>query len=182
MRRIWTADLRTLPVEIVPYRTESLWLGPIALRIPHLAVFVVALLVSLATWLFLNRSYAGIALRAIAQDRAVAAAFGVDHQRLALLLGGITGIYAALAGAFIAVMFVLRPDGATEFIGVIFAVVILGGLGSSAGALGAGLIIGITQSLTSAAVGPGFSPLVTFSLLILVLLFRPQGLFVRSSP
>jgi branched-chain amino acid transport system permease protein len=181
MRRVWTADLRTLPIETVPYRTESIWIGSLALRIPHLGVFVAAIVVSIATWLFLNRTYDGKALRAISQDRAVAGAFGVNHRRLALLLGGISGVYAAIAGAFIAVIFVLRPDGATEFIGLIFAVVILGGLGNTAGVFGAGLIVGVTQSLTSATIGPGFSPLVTFSLLIFVLLFRPQGLFVRRS-
>lgn len=181
MREIWTADLRTLPIATVPYRTQSLWIGSLALRLPHLGVFITAIIVSVATWLFMNRTYDGKALRALSQDRAVAGAFGVNHRRLALLLGGITGVYAAIAGAFIAVMFVLRPDGATEFIGLIFAVVILGGLGNTAGAFGAGLIVGVTQSLTSATIGPGFSPLVTFSLLILVLLFRPQGLFVRRA-
>jgi branched-chain amino acid transport system permease protein len=181
MRQVWTADLRTLPIETVPYRTESVWIGSLALRIPHLGVFVAAIVVSVATWLFLNHTYDGKALRAISQDRAVAGAFGVNHHRLALLLGGISGVYAAIAGAFIAVIFVLRPDGATEFIGLVFAVVILGGLGNTAGVFGAGLIVGIAQSLTSATIGPGFAPLVTFSLLIFVLLFRPQGLFVRRS-
>jgi branched-chain amino acid transport system permease protein len=181
MRQVWTADLRTLPIETVPYRTESVWIGSLALRIPHLGVFVAAIVVSIATWLFLNRTYDGKALRAISQDRAVAGAFGVNHRRLALLLGGISAVYGAVAGAFIAVIFVLRPDGATEFIGLIFAVVILGGLGNTAGAFGAGLIVGVAQSLTSATIGPGFAPLVTFSLLIFVLLFRPQGLFVRRS-
>jgi branched-chain amino acid transport system permease protein len=181
MRQVWTADLRSLPIENVPYRTESIWIGALALRTPHLGVFIASIVVSIATWLFLNRTYDGKALRAISQDRAVAGAFGVNHRRLALLLGGISGVYAAIAGAFISVIFVLRPDGATELIGLIFAVVILGGLGNTAGVFGAGLIVGVTQSLTSATIGPGFSPLVTFSLLILVLLFRPQGLFVRRS-
>ncbi|MCA9902559.1 MAG: branched-chain amino acid ABC transporter permease [Anaerolineae bacterium] len=181
MREIWTADLRTLPIENVPYRTASLWIGSLALRIPHLGAFITAVVVSIATWLWLNRTYDGKALRALSQDRPVAGAFGINHRRLALMLGGISGVYAAIAGAFIAVIFVLRPDGATEFIGLIFAVVILGGLGNTAGAFGAGIIVGVAQSLTSATIGPGFSPLVTFSLLILVLLFRPQGLFVRRT-
>lgn len=181
MREVWTADLRTLPIDLVPYRVQSLWVGSFALRIPHLGVFITAIVVSMGTWYFLNRTYVGKALRAISQDKAIASAYGINHQRLSLLLGGINGIYAAIAGAFVAVMFVLRPDGATEFIGVIFAVVILGGLGNSAGAFGAGVIIGMAQSFTSATIGPGFSPLVTFSLLIVVLLFKPEGLFARSS-
>jgi branched-chain amino acid transport system permease protein len=181
MREIWTADLRTLPIDIVPYRVKSVWIGSFALRVPHLGVFVVGVVISTATWLFLNRTYTGKALRAISQDRSVAGAFGVNHRQLALMLGGLIGAYAAIAGSFIAVMFVIRPDGATELIGVIFAVVILGGLGNAAGAFGAGVIVGMAQSITSATLGPGFSPLITFSLLILVLLFKPEGLFVRSA-
>jgi branched-chain amino acid transport system permease protein len=181
MREIWTADLRSLPIDIVPYRVESLWIGPFPLRIPHVLVFITAIIIAIITWYFLNRTFAGKALRAISQDRTIARAFGVNHRRLGLLLGGITGVLAAIAGVFVTVMFVLRPDGATEFIGVIFAVVIFGGLGNTAGAFGAGIIVGVAQSLTSATLGPGFSPLVTFSLLILVLLFRPQGLFTRGS-
>lgn len=181
MREIWTADLRSMPSELVPYKVQSIWIGPFALRVPHLAVFIAAVIISTATWYFLNRTYTGKAMRAISQDRGMAGAFGVNHRRLALLLGGINGIYAAIAGAFFSVMFVLRPDGAVEYIGVIFAVVMLGGLGNTAGAFGAGVIIGIAQSVTSATIGPGFAPLVAFSLLILVLLYRPEGLFVRSS-
>jgi branched-chain amino acid transport system permease protein len=173
--------LRTIPIALAPYRTKSLWIADYAFRIPHLVAFITAILLSIGTWYFLNRTYIGKALRAISQDKAIASAFGINHRRLSLLLGGINGIYAAIAGSFVALMFVLRPDGAIEFIGVIFAVVILGGLGNSAGAFGAGIIIGMAQSVTSATIGPGFSPLVTFSLLIAVLLFRPEGLFVRSS-
>ena len=183
MREIWTADLRSVPVEIAPYRVQSVWIGPFALRIPHLGVFLTSVVISMLTWYFLNNTFEGKALRAIAQDKTIASAFGINYRRLSLLLGGITGAYAAIAGAFVSVMFVLRPDGAIEFIGVVFAVVIVGGLGNSAGAFAAGILIGIAQSVTSAipALGPGFSPLVTFSLLILVLLYKPEGLFVRSS-
>ena len=181
MREIWTADLRNIPVDLVPYRVESLWIGPFALRIPQLMAFITSVVLSAGTWYFLNNTYAGKALRAISQDKTIASAFGINHRQLSLLLGGIAGAYAAVAGAFVAIMFVLRPDGAVEFIGVIFAVVILGGLGNTAGAFGAGIIIGMAQSVTSATIGPGFSPLVTFSLLILVLLFKPEGLFSRSS-
>ncbi|HLA44515.1 MAG TPA: branched-chain amino acid ABC transporter permease [Aggregatilineales bacterium] len=181
MREIWSADFRTLPVENVQYRVNSVWIGSFALPIPRLSAFIAAIILSAGTWYFMERTYPGKALRAISQDRAIAAAYGVNHHQLALLLGGITGIYAAIAGAFIAVTFVLHPAGATEFIGIIFAVVILGGLGNTVGAFGGGMIVGITHGVTSATIGPEFSPLVTFSLLILVLLFRPEGLFSRST-
>ena len=183
MREIWTADIRSLPLENAPYKVESVWIADaIALPIPRLAAFITAAALSYLIWYFLNHTFIGKALRAIAQDRAIAAAFGIQHRRAALLLGGIVGASAAIAGAFATVILGgLSPDTASEFIGLVFAVVILGGLGNVGGAFGAGILIGVVDSLTDITVGPGFSPLVTFSLLILVLLFRPQGLFTRRA-
>lgn len=183
MREIWTADQRPIPTDLVPYKSESLLIGPFYLRLTHLGAFLTAVVISIGTWYFLNRTYAGKALRAISQDKTIATAYGINHLRLSLLLGGISGVYAAIAGAFFTVIFQLQPDAATAYIGIIFAVVILGGLGNTAGAFGAGIIVGVAQSVTSSipALGPGFAPLVTFSLLILVVLFKPEGLFSRSS-
>ena len=133
------------------------------------------------TWYLLNRTYWGKGLRAISQDRAVAQAFGVNQHRVPILLGGLIGVYASIAGLFLAMIFALSPEGITEFIGVVFAVVILGGLGNPVGTLGAGVLIGVTQNLTASTAGAGYTPLVTFSVLILVLLFKPDGLFTRSA-
>ena len=182
MRQIWTADVQNpLPDTIVPYRVQSLHFGGVSLRLPLLGVFLAAVVVSIATWLFLERTYEGKALRAISQDPTIAAAFGVNHRMMALLLGGIIGSYAAIAGVFVAMIRLLDPSGATEFIGVVFAVVILGGLGNTLGAFSGGVIIGIAHGFTSATIGTQFAPLVTFSLLIAVLLFKPEGLFTRRS-
>ena len=86
-----------------------------------------------------------------------------------------------MAGTFIAMNFDLFPEAGLEWIGVIFAVVILGGLANVPGALAAGLLIGVVQALTTALSSPGMAPLVTFTLLILALLFRPEGLFTRRT-
>ncbi|RMF82642.1 MAG: branched-chain amino acid ABC transporter permease [Chloroflexi bacterium] len=178
MRERWTADFRTLSSTEVAYKTEALRVLGLSLTVTRLAVFLVAIAISLGIWIFLNRTYAGKALRAISQDRAIASAYGVNHRQMALLLGGIAGASAAIAGAFIAVIFVLRPDGATDLIGFIFAVVILGGLGNTAGAFMAGIFIGVVQNVTGfTSLGPGFAPLITFLVLIFGLLLRPEGLF-----
>jgi branched-chain amino acid transport system permease protein len=110
----------------------------------------------------------------------MAAAFGVNYRKMAMLLSGAATAYAAVAGVFIAMIFALFPEAGVEWIGVIFAVVILGGLGNVPGALGAGLLIGVVQAVTSAVSSPGMAPLVTFTLLILALLFKPEGLFTRK--
>jgi branched-chain amino acid transport system permease protein len=181
MRAVWTADYRRINVEINPYASESLWIGPFALPIPQFGAFIAAVIVVGLTLTVLNYTYAGKALRAISQDRDIAAAFGVNYRKMSTLLMGVATAYAAIAGAFIAMIFALYSEAGVEWIGVIFAVVILGGLANVPGALGAGLLVGIVQALTSVIVNPGVAPLVTFTLLIVALLFRPEGLFTRRS-
>jgi branched-chain amino acid transport system permease protein len=181
MRAVWTADYRRIDVEINPYAIESFWIGPFALPIPQFGSFIAAIIIAGLTIYVLNYTYAGKALRAISQDREMAAAFGVNYRRLSTLLMGVSTAYAAVAGVFIAMIFALFPEAGIEWIGVIFAAVILGGLANVPGALGAGLLIGIVQALTSVIANPGMAPLVTFSLLIVALLFKPEGLFTRRT-
>jgi len=181
MTALWTADYRRIESEINPYAVESFWIGPFAFPIPQFGSFIAALIIAGLTIYVLNNTYAGKALRAISQDRDIAAAFGVNYKKISMLLMGVSTAYAAVAGVFIAMIFALFPEAGVEWIGVIFAVVILGGLANVPGALAAGLLIGIVQAVTSVIAEPGMAPLVTFSLLIIALLFKPEGLFTRRS-
>lgn len=181
MTAVWTADYRRIAADINPYATESFWVGPFALPIPQFGAFVVALIISGVTIYVLNYTYLGKALRAISQDRDMAAAFGVDYRKISMLLMGVSTAYAAIAGVFIAMIFALFPEAGVEWIGVIFAIVILGGLANVPGAIGASLLIGVVQAFTSAVADAGTAPLVTFTLMIVALLFKPEGLFTRRS-
>jgi branched-chain amino acid transport system permease protein len=179
MRWFWTADHRFIPPDLNPYLGLSVWIGSFALPIPQLASFVAALLISGFTMYLLHRTYAGKALRALAQDREIAGAFGVDHRRSARLLSGLAGAYAAVAGAFISMIYGVSPTAAIEWLPVVFAVVILGGLANPFGAFAAGMLIGVTDHVTSVVADAGIAPLVTFVILILALLLKPEGLFAR---
>ncbi len=181
MTAFWTADYRRIAADINPYATESFWIGPFALPIPQFGAFVVAIIISALTIYALNYTYLGKALRAISQDRDMAAAFGVDYRKISMLLMGVSTAYAAVAGVFIAMIFALFPEAGVEWIGVIFAIVILGGLANVQGAIGASLLIGVVQAFTSAVADAGMAPLVTFTLMIVALLFKPEGLFTRRS-
>jgi branched-chain amino acid transport system permease protein len=181
MSALWTADYRRIDFEINPYAQESFWIGPFALPIPQFSSFVAAVVLASLTIYVLNATYAGKALRAISQDPGMAVAFGVNYQKMSMLLMGVSTAYAAVAGVFIAMIFALFPEAGVEWIGVVFAVVILGGLANVPGALSAGLLIGLVQALTTAIANPGMAPLVTFTLLIVALLFKPEGLFARRS-
>jgi branched-chain amino acid transport system permease protein len=181
MRWIWTADHRVIAPELNPYLGRSIWIGSLAFPILHLGAFVAAMLVSGLTLYILHRTYAGKALRAISQDREMAGAFGVNYRRSALLLSGLATAYAAVAGAFIGMIFGVTPAEAVEWLAIIFAVVILGGLANAPGAFGAGIILGVAQTLASVRLGPSWGPLVAFTVLILAVLFKPEGLFSRRA-
>jgi branched-chain amino acid transport system permease protein len=180
-RTIWSADFRQIPIEQNPYVSGAWWLGDIALQIPRLAAFVAAVLVTFLTMYLLDRTYFGKAVRALAEDREMAVAFGINSSRVSILLAGMAAAFAALAGVFVAMSQALTPGLAVEWFGIVFPVVILGGLGSTKGSLASGVIIGVVAAVATVAAGPSMAPLITFVILILTLLFRPQGLFARSS-
>ena len=115
-------------------------------------------MLAIATWAWLRFTYVGKALRASAEDPAMAAAFGVNHRAQAFLLSGVSAAYAGIAGAFIALIATLAPSQIWAWIGVVFAVVIIGGLANPLGALLAGLLIGVSESLTMAVVTPAWAP------------------------
>lgn len=175
----WSADFRRLPASANPYATESIAIGPLVFPTPTLIAFLFATAVVVLAWLAIERTYAGRALRAFAQDREIAAAFGIDHGRLGMLLAGGAGATAAVAGMLFAIEGTLTPNAAFEWIGVVFAIVIIGGVGNVVGALLAGATVMLVAGVVSVAWSPSAAPFVVFSAIVLALLFRPQGVFAR---
>jgi branched-chain amino acid transport system permease protein len=166
----WTADYRRYET---PYATASVRVGPLFIPTLEMLACLTAAALALATWAWLRFTYVGKALRASAEDPAMAAAFGVNHRVQAYLLSGVSAAYAGIAGAFIALIATLAPSQIWTWLGVVFAVVIIGGLANPIGALLAGLLIGVSESVTMAVVTPAWAPLVSFSVLILILILRP---------
>ena len=167
----WTADYRRYETA---YATMSIRLGPLYIPTLEMLACLTATVLAFATWAWLRFSYVGKALRASAEDPAMAAAFGVNHRAQAFLLSGVSAAYAGVAGGFIALISTLAPSQIWAWLGVVFAVVIIGGLANPIGALLAGLLIGVSESVTMAVVTPAWAPLVSFSVLILLLIARPS--------
>ena len=167
---VWTADFRRLESA---YGTASVRLGPLFLPVAEAMALAVAVALSLAIWAVLRFTFTGKALRASVEDADIAAAFGVRHRRLFLLMSGVSAATAGIAGTFVALIATLAPSQIYAWIGVIFAVVILGGLGNPLGILAAGLLIGVSEAITMALTAPSWAPLVSFTLLILILILRP---------
>jgi branched-chain amino acid transport system permease protein len=168
---IWTADYRRL--ESV-YGTASWRVGRLFVPVADLSALTAAVILAVLTWAWLRYTWVGKGLRACAEDPEIAAAFGVNHRRLSLALSGLGAAFAGVAGVFVALVYTLAPAQIYAWIGVVFAAVILGGLGNPLGPLVAGVVIGVSEALTMALTAPAWAPLVSFTLLILVLLLRPD--------
>lgn len=166
----WTADFRKL--ESI-YANQKFKLGPLFVPMPELITLVLALTLAAAVWAVLRFTDLGKALRAAAEDGPIASAFGVHQKRNALLLAGTCSALVSIAGVCLALTFTLAPSQMYAWIGVVFAAVMLGGLGSALGPLVAGTLIGVSEAVTMAVTAPSWAPIVSFTLLIVVLVLRP---------
>jgi len=167
----WTADFRRLET---PYGSASFRVGSIFVPALELAAFAAAAVLAGLTWLWLNRTYVGKALRASAEDEQVAAAFGIHHRRLSYVLSGLCAAYAGIAGIFIALISTLAPAQIWAWLGVVFSVVIIGRLGNPLGTFVAGILIGACEGLAMAVLSPAWAPVVSFSILVIILLWQPK--------
>jgi len=167
---IWTADFRKLESS---YGAAKFKIGALYVPVPELMTLVAALALAFGVHAVLRHTDLGRALRATAEDGPIASAFGMNQKALALGLAGLCAAFAGIAGVCIALSYTLAPSQIYAWIGVVFATVMLGGLGGAIGPLVAGFVIGVSESVTMAVISPAWAPLVSFSLLILVLLLKP---------
>jgi len=169
---LWGSDFRSMPI---PLPTITV-LG-VALPGTRVAAFFIGGGLVLGLRWFFQRSYWGKAIRAVAQSRNAARALGIDPDHVSAVSFGIALAYAGVAGALIAMISPLSPTLGVAYVGRSFAVVVLGGLGNPVGALVAGLVLGVAESMSILWISFSLSPAVAFVLLFLVLILRPQGLF-----
>jgi len=179
INNIWSADFRQIEAEENPYATRALFIGDIAFPVPQLIALGTALALAIAAYVVLRHTYFGKALRALTYDSEIAGAYGVDHRRIGMLTAGVASAIAGLAGVLVGINQAVFPQLAFEWVGLIFTVVILGGIGNLLGAVAAGIMLGLVSSQVGVIWTPLGAPLVVFLILILALLFRPNGLFGR---
>jgi branched-chain amino acid transport system permease protein len=167
---IWTADYRKLESH---YNQMKFTVGGLYVPFPELLTLVLSVAIAVGVWAVMRYTDLGKAMRAMAEDGPIAAAFGVNARSLSLMLAGGSAALAGVAGVCLALTFTLAPSQIFAWVGVVFAAVMLGGLGSALGPLVAGVIIGVSEAVTMAVASPSWAPIVSFSLLIVMLLFRP---------
>jgi branched-chain amino acid transport system permease protein len=173
IQAVWTADFRRMETH---YNDLKFTVGSLYIPVPELVTLVLATSISCALWAVMRYTDLGKAMRAMAEDGPIASAFGINQKGMSLLLAGLCAALAAVAGICLALTFTLTPSQIFAWVGVVFAAVMLGGLGSALGPLVAGIIIGVSEAITMAVAAPSWAPIVSFSLLILMLLFRPSKL------
>lgn len=155
------------------------WELPMGIRLKPDQVFilVMALLLVLLLYLFLQRTKLGKAMRATADNPQLAWVCGIDTGRVTAWTWVLGAALAAAAGVLYGIDAQLRPDMGWSFLLPLFAAVILGGIGSLLGALAGGIILGVVQQVSTAFLLPTYKPAVAFLLLIVILFIRPRGLF-----
>jgi branched-chain amino acid transport system permease protein len=170
----------------VDYRyVEARYIGPswhfamldMPLRI--LVPCLVSLVLTASLQIFLTRSFLGRAVMAVAQDQLALRLMAVDPIKIKRIAFGVSIATASLAGAFLIIIQPVEPSVGREYIGRIFAICVLGGMGSLPGTVIAAMLLGIVESLTSTFYGPSWAPAVSFGFLLLTLAVRPAGLLGR---
>ena len=173
----WGGVARSIPH---PFPTAPIVVGPVGIAPLRLFVVVTALALIGAAWLLIQRTRLGTAMRATFQDRETAALMGVRIGRIHTATFAFGSALAAAAGALLGPIFLAYPSMGDLASLKAFSVVILGGLGNLPGATIGGLLLGIAEELGAGYVSSGYRDAVGFVIIILVLLFRPSGLFARS--
>jgi branched-chain amino acid transport system permease protein len=169
----------------LPYRIPEALLGAQNLGFMFLPnyrawVIVFSLAVCLSTWFVIERTRLGAYLRAATENPTLVRAFGINVPRMITLTYGFGVALAALAGVMAAPIYSVKPDMGSDLIIVVFAVVVIGGMGSIMGAIVTGFALGLIEGLTKVFF-PEASNTVIFVIMAIVLLIRPAGLFGRTA-
>jgi branched-chain amino acid transport system permease protein len=173
----FTAEARAIHV---PYETEVITILGLRLSIPRMIAFFASMIISLALFLFLRVTKTGKAIRAVSQSRDAALLMGIDVKFIYLLAFGIGAAVTAVAGVLLTPNYKMIPTIGQSFAVTAFVVVVLGTMGNFIGAFLGGLIIGLVEVFAGFFLGGDLKILASMLVFILVLLFRPAGLFGRK--
>jgi branched-chain amino acid transport system permease protein len=171
---LFTANYRTVQT---PYTETAIHLGPLYIGVAKLIAFVLAMVLSGALELFLRTTDLGKAMRAAAQNRDVAMLMGINTNRVFAVAVGLSLALAGAAGSLLMSFYPVYPSVGQVFVLMAFVAVVLGTLGNVTGALIAGLMMGVAESLGIQFVGADSGLIVVFLMLLATLALRPNGLF-----
>ncbi len=173
----FTSDYKILTTS---YSSSSVNLMGISISTPLVISFGITAVITAALYWFLLKTDTGQAIRATAQDREAARLMGINVKRMSILAFGLGAALAGTAGALISPTYYIYPQVGSAFTLKAFVITVLGGMGSVVGATLGGILIGVAESVGGVYIGSGWKEVVVFVLFLLVLLFKPSGLFGKS--
>jgi branched-chain amino acid transport system permease protein len=168
------ADTRTIDL---PYAFDVIDVGTAFLAVPRVIAFIVVVAVALALWLIMRWTDTGKAIRAVAKEKLGAELSGIDVAHIYALTFGLGTACLAIAACLLIPTYYVNPNAGNAFVLIAFTIVVLGGMGSVAGALIGGIFVGVVESLSGLYLGESLGQIGIFAMFILVLLLRPSGLF-----
>ena len=168
------ADTRTINLT---YAFDVIELGPAFVAVPRLVAFTVVGAIALLLWLLMRWTDTGKAIRAVAREKLGAELSGIDVAHIYAVTFGLGTACLALAACLLIPTYYDNPHAGNAFVLIAFTIVVLGGMGSVPGALLAGLLVGVVESLSGLYLGESLGQIGIFVIFILTLLFRPTGLF-----
>ena len=171
---VFKSDTRTIET---PYTLTTVAIGPAMIALPKLVAFAGALAASALLLWIVKRTDLGRAIRAVAKEKQGAKLMGIDVDHVYAMCFGIGFACLGAAACFLLPAYYVNPQVGAGFVPIAFTIVVLGGMGSFAGALLGGLLIGVVESLGGLYLGESLGQIGIFAIFIVVLLFRPQGLF-----
>jgi len=174
---LWKADYRNIRIDIT---NDTMNLGFLTLNTPRVLAFIIAIGASVLLYLYLQTTFTGAAMRAISQNGKAAQLMGINIKKTYGLAFVIGTTLVGLAGLLLSPIYPAYPTVGASFSTLAFIVVVLGGLSSVPGAIVGGLLIGVIESFAGYFAGAAYQQAAYFLLFILVLIFKPNGLFGRS--
>lgn len=173
----FTSDYKILSTT---YSSSSTNVLGISISTPLLISFGITAVITVVLYWFLLKTDTGQAIRATAQDREAARLMGINVRKMSIIALGLGAALAGTAGALISPTYYIFPQVGSAFTLKAFVITVLGGMGSIVGATLGGVLIGIAESMGGVYIGSGWKEVIVFVLFLLVLLFKPSGLFGKS--
>jgi branched-chain amino acid transport system permease protein len=171
---LWTSNTRTIDA---PYAQIFVDVGVTAIALPRLIAVGAAVVIGLLFWLLMTRTDLGRAIRAVSKERHGARIVGISVEHIFAMSFGLGSAVVAIAACLLLPTFYVTPQVGNAFVLIAFTTVVLGGMGSFIGALLGGLLLGVVEAVSGIFLGESLGQIGIFLIFILVLLFRPTGLF-----
>ena len=171
---LWTSNTRTIDV---PYAQVFVDVGVTAIALPRLIAVAGAVAIGILFWLLMTRTDLGKAIRAVSKERHGARIVGISVDHIFAMSFGLGSAVVAIAACLLLPTFYVTPQVGNAFVLIAFTTVVLGGMGSFIGALLGGLLLGVVEAVSGVLLGESLGQIGIFIIFILVLLFRPTGLF-----